>query len=428
MKRLAILLVTVFTLVSCGDEVEFNSPGFQGNREYGLWRAEFTNAVIDDNGFLVITASNNSETVILKLPSVNVGTYVLGNVNSREGRYIDGNGTVFSTNNPPDPSVSIYPELGFVKIDEVSNNTFTGTFEFLAFDESGLNSIGYNEGVFFRVPLIAGTITSGAPTCEETEAASANALTAYESTFASTLEYIDSDAYINACNLYTQALQSQKSICGDTDGSIQTLIDNLNDCVFPCTLATQNRDTAQATFEAATIANYIDACENYRTFLEEQIEFCGDTDGSIQAIIDGLDCNDDDSDGVPNNFEDFDGDGDLTNDDTDGDGIPNYMDDDDDGDGVLTIDEAKDADGNPADTDGDTDVDYLDNDDDGDGIFTQFETGDTDGDGTADYLDNDDDGDGTLTADENADPNMDGDPADAVDTDADTIPDYLDDM
>ncbi|WP_298900663.1 DUF6252 family protein [uncultured Psychroserpens sp.] len=428
MKRLALLLVTVLTLVSCGDEVEFNSPGFQGNREYGLWRAEFTNAVIDANGFLTITASNNSETVVLKIPNVTVGTYVLGNVNSREARYIDGNGTVFSTNNTPDPSVSIYPELGFVRLDEISNNTFSGTFEFLAFDESGLNSIGYNEGVFFRVPLISGSIGSGGPTCAETEAASANALAAFESTFDAALEYIDSDAYVAACNTYEEALQSQKNICGDADGSIQLLIDNLDGCAFPCTLATQNKDTAQTNFEAATIANYIDACENYRTYLEEQILFCGDTDGSIQAIIDGLDCNDDDSDGIPNNFEDFDGDGDLTNDDTDGDGTPNYMDNDDDGDGILTADEAKDADGNPADTDGDTDVDYLDNDDDGDGILTQFETGDTDGDGTNDYLDNDDDGDGTLTADENADPNMDGDPADAVDTDADTIPDYLDDM
>ena len=58
MKRLAILLITVLTLVSCGDEVEFNSPGFQGNREYGLWKAEFTNASIDENGYLKVTETN----------------------------------------------------------------------------------------------------------------------------------------------------------------------------------------------------------------------------------------------------------------------------------------------------------------------------------------------------------------------------------
>ncbi|MCP3935906.1 MAG: CSLREA domain-containing protein, partial [Actinomycetia bacterium] len=51
---------------------------------------------------------------------------------------------------------------------------------------------------------------------------------------------------------------------------------------------------------------------------------------------------------------------------------------------------------------------------------------DTDGDLTPNYLDADDDGDGTLTSAENADPNSDGDPRDAVDSDWDGEPDYLD--
>ncbi|MGI9604578.1 MAG: right-handed parallel beta-helix repeat-containing protein, partial [Acidimicrobiales bacterium] len=42
------------------------------------------------------------------------------------------------------------------------------------------------------------------------------------------------------------------------------------------------------------------------------------------------------------------------------------------------------------------------------------------------YLDPDDDGDGTPTASENADPNADGDPRDALDSDHDGQPDYLD--
>ncbi|MEZ4970157.1 MAG: hypothetical protein R2814_10995 [Flavobacteriaceae bacterium] len=55
---------------------------------------------------------------------------------------------------------------------------------------------------------------------------------------------------------------------------------------------------------------------------------------------------DHDRDGVSTILEDLDGDGDLFNDDTDGDGIPNYLDADDDGDGVLTKDELGDADNN----------------------------------------------------------------------------------
>ena len=50
---------------------------------------------------------------------------------------------------------------------------------------------------------------------------------------------------------------------------------------------------------------------------------------------------------------------------------------------------------------------------------------DTDMDGRPDRLDTDDDGDGLLTAQEAPDANADGDPADARDTDGDATADYL---
>ncbi|MEY8850006.1 DUF6252 family protein [Psychroserpens sp. XS_ASV72] len=438
MKRLAILFIAVLTLSSCGDEVEFNSPAMQGNKDYVLWRAEYFNAAIDVNGFLTITGGNNVETLILKIPSVAVGSYTLGDVDSMEARFIAANGTVYSTNNRPDPSITIYPEYGEIKLDEIINNTFTGTFRFNAFTEDGLGVVNFSGtteedpvtgGLFYRIPLTSGSIPAMVFTCADAEEQTDLAQAAFNATTANNLTYVNSDDYLSACSTLFLALETQRTYCGDLDGALENRKDNLNGCVFPCQLANNNRNTAQNEFENATISNYIVACENYQFFLQEQIEFCGDPNGTIQAVLDGLDCGDDDNDGIPNAFEDFDGDGDLDDDDTDNDGIANYLDDDDDGDGVLTIDEAKDEDGNPIDTDGDLDFDYLDNDDDGDGVLTQFETaeGDTDSDGVDDYLDNDDDGDGFLTIDEDADPNNDGDPADALDSDMDGIPDYLDD-
>lgn len=74
-----------------------------------------------------------------------------------------------------------------------------------------------------------------------------------------------------------------------------------------------------------------------------------------------------------------------------------------------------------------------------DGIYSKYEVEideegnvgkyvdlDTDGDGTPNFIDNDDDGDGVLTEDENADPNEDGNPSDAIDSNNNEIPDYLD--
>ena len=473
MKRLAILLITVLTFASCGDEVEFNSPAIQGNKDYVLWRAEFFNADIDINGYLTITGGNNVETLKLRIPSAAVGSYTLGDVDSMEARFITADGTVFSTNNRPDPSLSIYPEYGEINLDQIINNTFTGTFRFNAYDATGLRVVNFSGttqndpvtgGIFYRVPLTSGSFPSVVFTCDDAEENLGLAQAAFDITMVDELLYIDSNDYMAACQTLALALETQRTYCGDINGAIQSRIDDLNECVFPCEIALDNRNTAEAAFENATIGNYVLACLDYQRYLQEQIDFCGDSDGSIQLELDGLDCADDDSDGVPNIFEDFNGDGDLENDDIDMDGTPNYQDDDDDGDGILTINEAKDADGNPIDTDGDTDVDYLDTDDDGDGLFTQNETGDTDGDGipnyldadddgdslltmfedlngdgilanddtdadgTPNYLDNDDDGDGLLTINENADPNMDGNPADAADADMDGVPDYLDNI
>ena len=416
MKRLAILLITVLTFASCGDEVEFNSPSIQGAKDYVLWRAEFFNADIDSNGYLTITGGNNVETLILRMPSAAVGRYNLGDVESMEARFIDADGTVFSTNNPP-PDTIVYTEYGFIKLDEIINNTFTGRFEFNAYDSDGnvVNFGGITEqnpnddedtgpdpiggGIFYRVPLTSGGFPSMVFTCDDADEQSELLQAAFDSTTADELTYINSGDYITACEALAASLEIQRQYCGDIGGALQTRINNLNACAFPCEIAEENRAIAEDVEENATIGNYVLACLDYQLYLQEQIDFCGDTDGSIQLELDDLDCGDDDFDGVPNIFEDFNGDGDLENDDTDSDGTPNYLDNDDDGDGISTINEAKDVDGNPLDTDGDGNVDYLDTDDDGDGIFT---------------------------SNENADPNMDGNPADAVDTDMDGIPDYLD--
>jgi FKBP-type peptidyl-prolyl cis-trans isomerase FkpA len=71
---------------------------------------------------------------------------------------------------------------------------------------------------------------------------------------------------------------------------------------------------------------------------------------------------DHDNDGILSINEDVDGDGNVKNDDTDSDTIPNYLDDDDDGDGILTKNEDANGDGDVTndDTDGDGTPDYLD--------------------------------------------------------------------
>jgi Mg-chelatase subunit ChlD len=146
---------------------------------------------------------------------------------------------------------------------------------------------------------------------------------------------------------------------------------------------------------------------------------------------------DSDGDGIPDNVEDPNGDGDPTNDDTDEDGTPNYLDPDDDGDGIPTKDEDVNGENTSLDddTDGDGTPNYLDTDDDGDGTLTSEECPDTtacpdeDGNGIEDHLEpsggaDDTDGDGIPNSEE--DPNGNGNLMDD-DTDGDGIPNYKDD-
>jgi FKBP-type peptidyl-prolyl cis-trans isomerase len=64
-------------------------------------------------------------------------------------------------------------------------------------------------------------------------------------------------------------------------------------------------------------------------------------------LYDIVENTDHDQDGIPSILEDPDGDGDPRNDNTDGDQIPNYFDADDDGDGIPTRNEDANGDGDP---------------------------------------------------------------------------------
>ncbi|NQX84592.1 MAG: hypothetical protein HRT67_01490 [Flavobacteriaceae bacterium] len=465
MKKIFVVLTVLTTLFSCQDNTTFYQSVFQGIKDGNeLWKASSYQVSIDENGALTFFGTSNQRELKITIPYVSVGKFRLKHTDAGFATF-EAFGSSYSTKNPPASGVQyLYGELDLEAIDYVSK-TFTGTFKFNAYNADGTAAVNFIEGKIFKLPLSSGTLSSDSYNCSDAETETANALATFEAT-----DLTDSDAYESDCASYVTALQNQIDYCG-SDG-ITEIIEGLNGCAFPCNYAEDNVVNAKSAYDNATIGNYIQACTNYIAFLNQQIEYCGDEDGAIQAIRDALNCADEDGDGVANTFEDINGDSDFDNDDTDGDLNADYLDTDDDNDGVMTADELMfDADGNPTDTDGDGIYNYLDTDDDGDGIPTSAEdvdgdgdltNDDTDGDGTPNYLDNDDDGDGvhtsfedlnndddftnddtdadmtpnyldsdddedgTPTLDENADPNGDGNPDDAVDTDNDGTPDYLD--
>ena len=158
MRNIIITLVVVFTLFGCGDEIQFNNPALQANKNNDLWKALFYSSDIDFGGWL-IEGGNNYETVQLVTTNDSRGTFELGGESGNVAIFRDANGVVYSTANAPDPSLSVYPADGQIIVDDIFNTTpktIRGTFWFNAYTADGLNYINFNEGVFYHVPLLGG--------------------------------------------------------------------------------------------------------------------------------------------------------------------------------------------------------------------------------------------------------------------------------
>jgi hypothetical protein len=475
MRKVIALAITVLLMFSCSEENEFKITTFQAQREGDgvLFNANIYSAQVDENGVITIEGSTSLETITLvAYPqdatsctgaiSVGQGSCYDMQYNASFANFIDENNVLWSTNKIPDESVQVYRPDGMISITagSLEEGTLSGRFYFNAFNPTGLNSVGFSEGVFNNIPFTTGPTTNYF-TCVDAEEQVQQTMIAYNNA-----DLMESAVFEQLCNAYVNALYTQIEYCGDVNGTIQETIDQLtvNNCQLTCEQISDNTATAQSDYNNATLGNTIDMCTRYIQYLNEQIDTCGDPNGDLQAAIDSLDCGDDDGDGVPNSIEDLNNNGDLTDDDTDGDlnadyldedddddgiltndelnldadgnaadtdmdGIPDYLDLDEDNDGILTADEDINADGNPLndDTDGDGIPNYLDQDDDGDGVFTVYEGMiDTDNDGTPNYLDNDDDGDTILTIYEFIDDDGDGNPVDSQDFDSDGMDDYLD--
>jgi len=259
MKKLYVFFLAAITLVGCADEIEFNSPAIQGNKDGSLWRATYFNADID-NGALIIQGGKNLESVILLPNDDQRGTYELGGANSSEARFIDAQGVAYSTKYDPDPSVQLYPANGQIIIEsfDTEANTVTGTFWFNAFTETGLGEVNFSQGHFYRIFMNGGLDVNPIISCDEAVAATATALETYNMTDNMSAEYPA------ICEDYKTALMNQITSCGDDNDILQTIIDGL-DC----------SDNSTGNCESCTHATFPSG------------EYCDNGDGTMDVTING---------------------------------------------------------------------------------------------------------------------------------------------
>jgi len=136
-------------------------------------------------------------------------------------------------------------------------------------------------------PLEGEFITEEVAACQEATLNTAEAALAFLDT---------SDVnFTQICIAYKEALEAQIGVCGDEDGSIQALIEELGDCTQEsddqaCVDAVTAKNEAEVAFNDTTDENYTETCNAFKEAIQLVIDECGST-AELQSELDGLgDC------------------------------------------------------------------------------------------------------------------------------------------
>lgn len=110
------------------------------------------------------------------------------------------------------------------------------------------------------------------------------------------LEFLgaDNDTFTAICTAYKEAIEAQILVCGDQNGSLQAIIDQLGDCsdsnipnADSCVQAIANKNEAEEAFNNSTAQNYTETCNALKEAIETVISECGTTT-ELQNQLDGL--------------------------------------------------------------------------------------------------------------------------------------------
>ena len=158
MRKNILLIILSFIVLGCSDTIEFNNPAFQANFEGESWRAVSFAGDIDFGGF-IFEGNRGLEVLQIITSDDRRGIYELTPESVSVAIFKDAQGTIYSTKNLPDPSITLFPPEGVIVVEDIDNEEpkgVTGTFRFTAFSEDGLSSVNFIEGVFFKVKLFGG--------------------------------------------------------------------------------------------------------------------------------------------------------------------------------------------------------------------------------------------------------------------------------
>ncbi|WP_306349840.1 DUF6252 family protein [Flavobacterium sp. '19STA2R22 D10 B1'] len=155
MKKLLAFFILLVAFSSCEEDVKFNNPAVQGQKDNEFWKAVEYRATLEADGGMTITAYRETEVLTLRTSLTAPGTYTLGIDTFNKASFLTkiGDNTEISYSTGPQIGDG---EIVITEFDHVTG-TFSGTFRFNA-DKVGNNPLGnptvnYQNGVFYKVPI-----------------------------------------------------------------------------------------------------------------------------------------------------------------------------------------------------------------------------------------------------------------------------------
>lgn len=219
MKKIFLIALLSLFVISCGDDIETNTPSIQGEVEDVFFRSGSSTATLNEDGSVTLTGSSSDEVVTLTASAYEEGIYSFGGSVTNEATFEDFNGVLYLTGENGD---------GEIEITRIEGGRLSGEFYFNALENGVGDTINFSKGSFFDVPLTnPGTpSTPGSDLdCEEAQNIRLAAKLAYDNVDPNNAEQLQL-----VCNAYRNALNQEIDTCGDESGDLQAILDTLGSC------------------------------------------------------------------------------------------------------------------------------------------------------------------------------------------------------
>lgn len=145
MGKKIVWLVFPFLLLACGDNVEVNTPSIQGEANNQFFHAFNSEAVKNSNNEVTLSGSEGLQKITLQISSQAPAVYDLSKTGNKATFQSDS--TFYSTENGPGG--------GQIEIIKLENDALYGSFYFNAYSDEQQDTLIFERGDFFKVPIIS---------------------------------------------------------------------------------------------------------------------------------------------------------------------------------------------------------------------------------------------------------------------------------